>query len=42
MSAEHKQKHRPFEIGLAATLGVFAGVVIANLRFKLPKLMKGG
>jgi hypothetical protein len=34
--------YRPLVIGLAATLGVVAGIVLANFRFKLPKLMKGG
>ena len=41
MSAQTKQ-YRPLAIGLAATLGVVAGIVIASFRFKLPKLMKGG
>lgn len=42
MSTERKQNIRPFAIGLATALGIVAGIVIARLRLKLPKLMKGG
>jgi hypothetical protein len=41
MNTQTKQ-YRPLAIGLAAALGLVAGIVIASSRFIMPKLMKGG
>jgi len=32
----------PLALGIGAALGMVSGIVIASVRFKLPKLMKGG
>lgn len=32
----------PLTIGVAATLGVLSGVIIASFRFKFPKPPQGG
>jgi hypothetical protein len=41
MSAPTKP-YLPFAVGLAATVGAVAGIVIASFRFKLPKPPQGG
>jgi len=40
MNAQTRQ-YWPLAIGLAATLGLVSGILVASFRFKLPKLMKG-